>query len=124
MRGGFLHNTLLIQPFVDYFTQRSDQVLPEYQAGARPSDGAIDLLIVGDSFRLAIEAELTTQRMRQDLDKAQKAEATHLLILTPTSKLASMGRKLLSDHIIQYAPMQVQIFPLGPARHWVEQNFS
>ncbi len=115
MRGGFLHNTVLITPIEQFFCELAACVSREHPI--RPGRGApaVDLFIELQHERIVVEAELTARRITVALKKAQTLEATHLLIITPTSRTAERARYLLVEADPKWLPKRLWILPLGPA---------
>lgn len=81
MRGGFLHNTVLVEPARQLAIRAGASVHREY-----PTDqpkGAIDLLIDTGRERIAWEAELRPDRVAADVAKAASVGAAVLLVVSP-----------------------------------------
>jgi hypothetical protein len=116
MRGGYVHNNVLIGPVEEHFRRLGATVRREYPvrlAGGSPS--FVDLFVELGGHRVACEAELTSRRVAGDFAKAAALKATWLLIVTPTGKVAEMSRRQVQRLRLRLPGGRVSILPLGPA---------
>lgn len=120
MRGGFLHNQVLLAPIEAYFRQVGAAVYPEHPVPG--AWGAVDLFVEYRHHRVAVEAELTPRRVQRDIEKARALNASVLLIVMPTNSLASQAKARLVG-AVRVPGMRIVIRPLGPALAWVERSF-
>lgn len=123
MRNGFLHDRVLLAPLKGYFRRLGAVVHREQVVHHSGTTGFIDLFVEHGSNRIAIEAELTPNRVASDLAKARAADATVLLIVTPTAAVARAGLKRLSLASGRADRPRVFVLPLGLAIGWVEGCF-
>ncbi|MBL8745375.1 MAG: hypothetical protein JNK58_03360 [Phycisphaerae bacterium] len=123
MRGGFLHNKVLLAPILEHFFSRGAVVREEFPVVVGTVRRAVDLWILEGSVRIAIEAELTPRRAITALDKAVAAAATHLLIVTPTGAVADTIVESLHGRPEPESCIQVCVLPQGPALAWVRSRF-
>ncbi len=96
MRGGFIHNRVLIAPIEAFLVQCGAYVRREYPTGPGRTAGFVDLFASYGAHRIVCEAELTADRVARDVDKAVALNATLLLIVVPRSRVARAVRKHLS----------------------------
>ncbi len=95
MRGGFLHNQLLIAPVIQFCQEHGINAHEEYPTMRGRNAGFVDLFILHGELRIVCEAECSPDRVPNDVVKAQKLEATHLMILVPNASVAKgVERKL------------------------------
>lgn len=120
MRNGFLHDAVLLAPIEALLRQRGARVYREHRVAVGHSVGFIDLFAILGACTLACEAELTPRRVPADLAKAGAAASSHLLIVTPTGKVAKAIRKRLADH---GNPFEIVVLPQGPAVQWIGHCF-
>lgn len=82
--GDWLHSETLLTRSEEVLVNLGISTQREFPV-ALPSGGTgrIDLFAQTASMKIAIEAELTAQRVKNDLDKAAAVGATHLFIITP-----------------------------------------
>ena len=92
MRGGFLHNEILVRPIERFFLSVGGLVCREYPAG----NGFVDLFIQWESYRIVTEAELQWRRIGNDVVKATALHADLLLIVTPTWQTARLVRRKIT----------------------------
>ena len=96
MRGGYIHNRVLLDPIAEKAWRFGVQVDREV---AIRIDGRVlygDLLIRGSSKRILIEAELSSKRILNDLAKAAVLGACELWVVVPNPRIArSVRQKLL-----------------------------
>ena len=97
MRGGFLHNKVLIEP-LDTSLRRAGAVTHlEYAVRVDDRIGYVDLFAELIGRRIAVEAERSVHRIEGDLRKAEALEVDELWIVVPTAGVArSVRRKLRS----------------------------
>lgn len=88
MRGGFLHNDVLIGLLEADFKQRGVRTQREYATNPGRRTGYIDLFAQRDGIRIAIEAELSVRRVAADLTKARQVNASELWIVVPNAEIA------------------------------------
>lgn len=115
MRGGFLHNQVLLDPVEDLLRQLGTTTHREYAVRVAGSIGFIDLVAEFDQHKIACEAELTPDRIAADLRKAEACEATLLLILVPHRRIAQRVQRALDQAEGTRPPGGVWVLPLGPA---------
>ena len=100
MRGGYVHNRVLLDPIAERASQLGVQVDREIAicAGGKVFYG--DLLIHGCSKRILVEAELSSKRIPNDLVKAAAFGACELWLVVPNPRVArSVRQKLLRESI-------------------------
>lgn len=121
MRGKFLHNTVLISRIAALFHQTDATIYHEYPTGPGRTAGFVDLFILYKTWRFAVEAELSADRVSNDVAKAIALRADLLLIVTPNSRVATAVRRqvqrLRSNQRGLVIPNWLTIWslPLGPA---------
>ena len=101
MRGGYIHNRVLLDPIDQKAWRFGAQVDREVsiRVGGQVLYG--DLLIRSGSKRILVEAELSARRIPNDLAKAVAFRVSELWLVVPNPRLAqSVRRKLLQQSIV------------------------
>jgi len=93
MRGGYLHNTILLQPLEREFRSLGASTRLEMPTGSGKITGYIDLLVNLDSKIIAVEAELSSKRISRDLQKAHAVNADELWVVVPNNRVAQAVRQ-------------------------------
>lgn len=117
MRGGFLHNKVLIEPIAAFFLAVAGTVYREYATGPGRDAGFVDLFVEYGLERIVCEAELSADRVPKDLAKAAALNATLLLIVVPNARVARSVRARASTVAVDPAGANIEkwILPLGVA---------
>ncbi len=104
MRGGYVHNHVLLDPIEQKARRLGAAVDREaaIRVGGRVLYG--DLLIRGGSRRILVEAELSSRRVPNDLAKAAALGACELWVVVPNSRVAGSVRWNLSQDGTQSRP--------------------
>ncbi|MBK8099844.1 MAG: hypothetical protein IPK26_22290 [Planctomycetes bacterium] len=123
MRGGFLHNSVLLDPIETHFAQVGAEVCREFMVRSRELLGFVDLFVVLRENRIACEAELSPDRVDRDVQKAIALAATQLLIVVPHPRLLRPIRRRL--RLAAQAPPgpAILVLTLGAALHHVRSSF-
>ena len=96
MRGGYIHNRVLLDPIAQNALQLGfliDREVP-IAVGERVLYG--DLLIQRHSQLILVEVELSSKRIANDLLKAEALGACELWLVIPNPKVARSVRRFLS----------------------------
>ncbi len=101
MRGGFLHNEVILASVAQEFEQAEWQVELEVPIRMGESIGFVDLVADRDGWCVAVEAECSPRRVGRDLDKAQALRAHELWIVTPNAGVAAAVRRSLDRMHVQ-----------------------
>lgn len=115
MRGGFVHNVVLLDPVETHFRGCQAEVRREFPTQPGRAAGFIDLVAKLDRWTIAVEAELTARRVCWDVHKARAIGAQVLLIVVPTRKVARAARTQLRAAGLLDGDFVVWILPLGAA---------
>ena len=115
MRGGYLHNHILLDPIQSHFSTLGAITAREHQVISGTFTGFIDLFIQHGRHRIACEAELSPDRVRRDLRKAEHAKATLLMIVVPHRRLAQRVQRAVGRLDLPHPEGGVWVLPLGPA---------
>ena len=95
MWGGFVHNKVLLERVLGGFREAGATVREEFPVRIGPHRGFIDGFVqIGDRV-IAVEAECSADRVRNDVRKAEAPAATELWIVTPDSETARSARQRL-----------------------------
>ena len=126
MRGGLLHNQVLLRPIEDLVVCRGATVRREAPTRPGRQAGFVDLFITYRSFRIACEAELTSARVNNDLQKAVALCADMLLIVVPTARVARAARAKLRRADCKYEGkgLTVLVKTLGQAIQQLNRTFG
>ncbi len=117
MRGAFLHTDVLVARVEELLRGFGARVCREYAVSGGRRSGFIDLFAVLHTHRIACEAELSADRVVNDVAKATAARADLLLIVTPERRIARAVAKRLDKAGIATADecLEVWVLPLGVA---------
>ncbi len=111
MRGGYIHNRVLLDPIAEKAWRFGVQVDRDVVIRI---DGKVlygDLLIRGSSTRTLVEAELSPKRVPKDLAKAAALGAGELWVVVPNPRVArSVRQKLLQ---LSIGPETSELFILS-----------
>lgn len=126
MRGQFLHNDILVAPIAALLREYGVRSQLEYAIESGRGVGFVDLFAVQESFRLVCEAELSPDRVWNDIRKAVALQADLLLIVVPTVRMARRIRRRLQHPRCPAAPenLDIWILPLGPALQRLREMMS
>ena len=98
MRGSNLHNHILLDAVEEHLASGGWTTRREHLVALPDGMGAIDLLAERGGERLAIEVELTPDRVLRDVQKAIAIQAVELLIVTPNAAVRKAVRRRLRRH--------------------------
>lgn len=124
MRGGFVHNFILLQALAGEFIVVGGQVAFEVAVRVNGSVGFIDLVVRLVGRCIAVEAEMSPRRIAGDIAKAAVLGADALWVIVPTSRVARAVRRQLLRIENRAAPPAISILTLGQARQRVRTCFS
>ena len=100
MRGGFVHNDVMVEPLADAFEADGWNTELEVPIRTGESIAFIDLVADCDGYCIAVEAECSPARIDRDLDKGQALSADELWIVTPNVRVADSVRRKLGRMLI------------------------
>ena len=123
MRGGYLHNHLLVRPVEEAFRVHGVRTRREVHAVTEAGQGFIDLVAERDGQIVAVEAELTPRRIQYDVSKAASVGASELWIIVPTWRMADLVRRALEQVNSDVSEPGVFVLTVGQARQRVTQCF-
>jgi len=123
MRGGFLHNEVLLAPLAALVRAAGVECFAEFQIRDGRNSGFIDLYFEGNGRRVAVEAETRSERERNDVFKALQVNATHLLIVTPDSRTAAAIRRRLDREFpaSESIDLCIEVFPFSAAKQRISE---
>lgn len=125
MRGGYLHNDVILKRIETALRDRGASVVREQFVSIPNGNGYIDLFADVSGTRIAIEAELTTRRCMNDIAKAIAADAHELWIVTPNARTATAVREFLASRTPDpVATYPVFVLTLGQALQELTNRFS
>ncbi len=124
MRGGYLHNQIILIRLAKAFEAVGGRT--QFEASVRMGTqwGFVDLVVLIDEVLIAVEAENTARRIDGDLKKAAALGADQLWIVTPNRRVAQSvcrQRQRLAGTAFEG---QVFVLPLGVALQRVTDCFS
>lgn len=99
MKGGFVHNEVLVAPLARAF-ERADWNV-DFEVRVRLTDGVgfIDLVAERDGYCIAVEAECSAKRIERDLEKGRSIGAHELWIVVPTRRVAGAVLRKLAQSV-------------------------
>ena len=100
MRGGFVHNHVLLESIAKRASQLGAKIDCEVPVGVGERVLYGDLLIQSGSQRILIEAEMSSKRIANDLAKAMALDANELWLVVPNPRVARSIRRKLSQMLI------------------------
>lgn len=112
MRGGYVHNRILLDPLYRKALRLGAQV--DCEAAIKVGDRVlyVDLLIRGGPKQILVEAELSSKRVPNDLAKAAEFGVCELWLVVPNPRIAgSVRRKLLRQSIKPGAELFILLLP-------------
>jgi hypothetical protein len=125
MRGGFVHNRVLVERLDAAFRAVGARTRLEYPIGPGTPSGFVDILATKDGVRVVCEAELRARRVEHALRKAVQLDADYLLVVTANGRTARAIRARLARAGLLpgvETPRQF-ILTLGQALQWVTNCF-
>ena len=125
MRGGFLHNRVLVDRLEATFQAMGAQTWRESWVSLGDRCGYVDLIADWRGAVAACEAELSADRVYNDISKALAIRASALLIVTPTRPIAdAISRKLARLHAgsLRRPGLVIKVLPLGVAVQRVREQ--
>ncbi len=123
MKGGFVHNEVLLGPFMQYFQYLSATVYREYPVGPGTQGGFIDGFVLHGSVRIAFEAELSPDRVLRDVEKARQLKAHYLFIIVPESHIERRVKRKLAQRPAELGPPEICVLPLGQMLQRISELF-
>ena len=125
MRGGYLHNTILLDPIEALFRQADAQTRREYPVQNVTTRGAIDLVATWNGNLVAVEAERKAERTAHDVQKARAAGADLLVIVVPNRRIASaVMRHLNENEVLTDCDVPVWVLAVRSCRRTTSTFFS
>lgn len=121
-RGSSIHNEIMVRRLLRALTTTGARVRVEAYLG--PNVGYADLLAELGPLRVVIEAERTHRRVRADMAKARAIGATHLIIATPTSRVAASVLRQLQGGKKSPGDPRLVVRPLALAAQALTELFS
>ena len=115
MKGGFIHECVLLDKVESRFAEQGFQAERQVATHRGQGAGYADLVINLGSSKLVIEAELSAKRIRNDLKKARALKAQGLWIVVPNRKVASSVRKHLRKLNVREIDPWLCVLTLGQA---------
>lgn len=126
MRGDFVHNAILVGQIAALLSEFGIAARLEFpiQIGTRRKFA--DLYARWPGVTLVCEAELSADRVWNDVEKAIAAQASHLIIVVPTPRVARLVRRRLAHASTPSVPssLVVYVFTLGVALQRVRHLLS
>ena len=97
MKGGFIHNHILLSPIANEATRLGMHVTCEAPIRVQNKVFFGDLLIQSDVLRILVETEMSPRRVENDLVKAAALNVSELWIVVPHFGMARLVRWKLSE---------------------------
>jgi len=123
MRGGYLHNTILIGVVQEECSHRGIKTATEVKVSDGIRTGYIDLVMEIDGYRIAVEAELTSKRIDKDVWKARVASVDELWVLVPNKRVEKSLRATLARLPRPSEELAIYVLPLGGALKELRNRF-
>ena len=115
MRGGYIHNRVLVESIAQKALQLGALVDCEVsiEVGEHVLYG--DLLFQYGSQRVLVEVEMSSKRIRNDLAKAAALEVNELWIVVPNPTVVKSVRRTLLQQLVSQGMSGIFIFLLPQA---------
>ena len=123
MRGGYLHNMLLIGSVQEECARRDINTATEVKVSDGNRTGYIDLVMEIDGYRIAVEAELTSKRIEKDVWKARVARVDELWVLVPNKRVENFLWRRLARLPPSSKDLAIYVLPLGGALKELSNRF-
>lgn len=123
MRGGHLHNEVLIAPLEAAARRLGARTHLEHPVSVGSRTLFLDLAIFIGLHRIAVEAELSPARIRNDLRKAFAFRAHELWIVAPNAQRARVFRRALKVPAASSTGTRVFVFTQGQAAQRIIDSF-
>lgn len=123
MRGGFVHNRLLLEPLAIQAAALGVNANTEVAPCLGRRAGYADLVLEFGDHRIVVEAEFSGRRIVNDLRKAAGLRATELWLVVPDNRAARSVRQSLGDHHIRPKACGIFVFTLPQAIKRLGQIF-
>jgi hypothetical protein len=124
MRGKFLHNQVMVAALVSALRLRGYHAHLEHPVRRGKNPPAVDMFFNANGKSVAMEIERTTERIANDVKKAQTLRADFLLLVMPCASnvrsAESVVRALRAD-VARQTP-RILVMTLGAALQWVANN--
>jgi hypothetical protein len=123
MRGGWLHNEVLVARLEKQFQKLGIRAVREFPVRVGTRHGFVDLYVEGTGWKLACEAETSPRRIPWDISKAE-AICAPLAVITPTYDVAQACRNLIRRER-GHGPGKLPVFVLtvGAVDQWFSNCF-
>lgn len=97
MRGGFLHNDVIVAQIAKRFEAAGGRTAREVPVRCGETTRFVDLVVQTPYRVISVEVELAARRVLLDIEKADALGADELWVVVPESALArSVGRQLVA----------------------------
>ncbi|MCC6970884.1 MAG: hypothetical protein IT434_11765 [Phycisphaerales bacterium] len=116
MRGGFIHNKILLAPIRADCRAANIRLREEVPAGQGRRAGHVDLVLGDGQFQIAVEAECSPKRVSQDVLKAGALGVVELWIVVPTPAIRRGAIAGLGSCCCCVPTLSVFVFSLLQAR--------
>jgi hypothetical protein len=125
MRGGYVHNNVLLLPVLTQCRALGAGVSLEHRVRVGKRYGAIDIFADFGSRRLAIELETSHLRVPWDIEKARALNVEDLLIPVPSAVVAQACRRVVRRELATQGSsgMGVYVLTLPNVHQWLS-NYS
>lgn len=124
MKGGYIHERLLLDRIERLFRERGFEVQKQVGTTKGMCARYADLVVNIGPHRLVVEAETSSTRVKGDLEKASEMSATWLWIVVPNRKVADSVRKQLRILNVRETEPWLSILTLGQAIERVTNCYS
>ena len=115
MRGGYIHNRVLLEPIAQNALQLGFDIVREVPIAVGKKILYGDLIIQRCSQLVLVEAELSSKRIANDLLKAEASGACELWLVVPNPKVARSVRRTLSRQPYKPSTFGLFVLLLSPA---------
>lgn len=119
---GFVHEQILLAPLQQEAHLRGADTGREVATGSGRRCGYVDLVIECDRLMIAVEAELSSRRVANDLTKAMAIGADELWIVVPAASIARAAARVLRQ-LNRPAKPAVFVLTVGQALHRIRNRF-
>ena len=125
MRGGFVHNRVLIARLDAALRAVGATTRLEYPTAPSSPRGFVDIYATLGDLRIVCEAELRASRVEVAVSKATALQADYLLLVVPNQRVARAVRAQLGSLSVDPGAVSTLkcVLTLGQALQWVSNCF-
>ena len=123
MKGGYVHEIVMLERLEQMFDERGFETMRQVRTRSGRKTGYADLVVTYGSSKLLVEAEMSSKRIVNDIQKAQDLGAAWLWIVVPNPKVRRSVRKQLLNLAMNDMEPWICVLTIGQAVQRVKGCF-